>query len=721
MKKLNKKTWNFRLQPMDKEIIDKLTIDLGISRPLATIISNRGYKTSSEARDFIRKSQEILHDPFLMKDMDVAVDRIIMAVKENEKITIFGDYDVDGITSVSILLTYLKSIGACADYYIPCRKTEGYGVSKDAICKLKDNGTKLIITVDTGVTAIDEVDFANEIGVDFVITDHHECGFELPKAIAVVNPKRPDSSYPFQSLAGVGVVFKLLCALESKHGDTDIWDATRKIAYDYSDLTSIGTIADVMPVIDENRIIISLGLQQAEKTQNIGLRQLIEVCRSGEGKINKTKQKKKINSVFIGFTLAPRVNAAGRISSASIAANLFLEKDKNRAQELVYELCEINKERQATENKIADMAQEIVEKGNFEDKFVYVLDHNEWHNGVIGIVSSRVTERFGVPSILISFEGNENLDDPEALGKGSGRSLGGFNIVEALNECSDLLDKFGGHELAAGLTIKRKNLDEFRSRMEMLAKKSFNGVEPERKIEIDCELLPSEATMELAKELSCLEPYGVANPTPVFCMRNVIISDVVPIGLNRHLKLTLTKDNKIFTAMLFSVAPNEFDFDRGDEIDIAFNLDINEFNGMMNVQLIVRDVKSSERFMQFEKINEEMYQNAKDGNTDLSASYVIPEREDFALVYNHLLNSARLGKNRYRYSRLLVELQKQNNLNLNYTKLKLTIKVFRELNIITIDPVDDFTFEFRFSFPKVKTNLDKSTYLKKLKQLYSKK
>lgn len=720
MKKSYQRTWNFLLKPSDNEIIDKLSIELGISRLLATVVSNRGYKTPKEARDFIRKSQEILHDPFLLNDMEAAIERILMAVKNKEKITIYGDYDVDGVTSVSILLLYLKSIGANADFYIPCRKTEGYGVSVDAIDKLREQDTRLVITVDTGVTAIDEIAYANNIGVDFIVTDHHECGDSLPDAVAVINPKRRDTTYPFQSLAGVGVVFKLLCALESRFSNVDVWEATRKIAYAYSDLTSIGTIADVMPVIDENRIIISMGLAQAEKTNNVGLRQLIDVCRTGEGKTFKSKQKKKINSSFIGFTLAPRVNAAGRISSASIAANLFLETDKKKVEQLTYELCEINRERQATENKIADMAYEIIDKGGYEDKFIYIVDDNEWHNGVIGIVSSRVSEKYGVPSILISFEGNEDPNDPEAIGKGSGRSLGGLNLVNALNECSDLLEKFGGHELAAGLSIKRKNLAAFKRKMEEYAKNCFNGAEPERSLVIDCEISADEATMEQARELMCLEPYGVSNPTPVFTMRNVIITDIVPIGLNRHLKLTISKESKQFTAMLFSVAPNEFQFDRGDEVDIAVNLDINEFNGLTSLQLNVKDIKISQSFVQFEKVNEELYQNAKDGNTDLSADYVIPDRDDFATVYNHLLNSARLGKSSYRYSRLLYDLQK-NNLNLNYTKLKLVIKVFRELNIINIDIIDDYTFSFRFSYPRVKTSLDKSTYLKKLKQLYSKK
>lgn len=714
----NNKKWNIKARAEDSLIVNQLSTSIGISKILATLVVNRGYRDEGSAKDFIRKGQEVLHNPFLLNDMDKATERILNAVNNKEKIAIYGDYDVDGVTSVCILKLYLEKIGGIVDYYIPNRKSEGYGISTNAIDILKSNGTGLIITVDTGVTAVDEIDYAGSIGIDTVVTDHHECNDILPNAIAVINPKRKDTTYPFQHLAGVGVVFKLLCALEAVRANIDVWEATREIAYGYADLTAIGTIADVMPVIDENRIIISLGLTQAEKTDKIGLSTLIDICRSGEGKGYKPKTKKRISSGFVGFTLAPRINAAGRISSASIAADLFLEKDKLKAQAYAMELCEINRERQATENRIADIAYEIVENNNYEDKNILILDQDDWHNGVIGIVASRVSDRYGVPSILITFEGNDDPNSPDAIGKGSGRSIGGMNLVEALTSCSDLLEKYGGHELAAGLTIKRKNLEEFRARMEQFAKSSFDGAEPERLLDIDCEVEACDITLDLTKEISCLEPYGICNPTPVFMLRNLLIKDIVPVGMNRHLRLSLTKDKCDLSAMLFSTTPQEFTLSRGDEVDIAFTLEINEFNGASTIQINLKDIKASDRNVHFEKVNEELFQNTKMGISNLSSDYVVPTREDCMRVYNHLNLSSRIGKNVYRYMRLLLDLSNGNDSSLNYVKIKFIIHIFRELNIVNIEFIDDFSFAFRFSYPKVKTNLDKSSILKKLKQQY---
>ena len=344
------------------------------------------------------------------------------------------------------------------------------------------------------------------------------------------------------------------------------------------------------------------------------------------------------------------------------------------------------------------------------------------NHGVIGIVASRVSDRYGVPSILISFEGNDDPMSPEAIGKGSGRSVGGMNLVNALNECADLLDKFGGHELAAGLSIKRRNLDEFKARMEKIARKCFDGKEPEHVLELDCELDAEDLTQELAKEISFLEPYGVANNNPVFVTRNVQIADITPMGMNRHLKLSLYKDKKQLTAMMFSTSPQDFSFSIGDEVDIAYNLEMNEFNGISSLQINIKDIKISERFVELEAINEQMYQSVKTGECTLDADYIIPTRDEFGAVYQYLQSAARLGKNVYRISRLLSELANSRlNVDLNYVKLKTIIKVFRELNIVAIEEIDDFTFSFKFSYTKNKTNLDKSYILRKLKQTYIKK
>ena len=718
-----KKVWKVKDNASTKHDAEAISFKLGISPKLASIIVNRGYNSVESAVSFIQKSHEVLHDPFLMIGMDKATARIVEAIKNKEKITVYGDYDVDGVTSVSILCMFLQKNGADVDYYIPCRKNEGYGVSVDAIRKLHEQGTSLIITVDTGVTAIEEAAFASSLGIDMVITDHHECTESLPNAIAVINPKRQDSIYPFSNLAGVGVAFKLLCALEKVLNGVDIIEATRIIANDYADLTAIGTIADVMPVIDENRILISYGLKRAENTDKVGLASLINYCRNGEGKQTyKTKPQKKLSSGFVGFSLAPKINAAGRISSASIAVDMFLAKDEKKANELSLLLCDVNKERQAMENRIADEAFEYLDENGCNDSFIIVLDNNDWHHGVVGIVSSRVTDKYALPSILISFEGNDDPNDPEAVGKGSGRSISGMNLVKALSSCADILEKFGGHELAAGLSIKRKNLPEFKRRISEYAKKCFDGSEPERVLDIDCELDEDDVCLSFAEELCCLEPYGVSNPTPVFIVRNAVIGEITPVGMNRHLKLNLVKNNSSFTAMLFSTTPQEFSMCVGDEIDFAFNLDTNEFNGVQSTQIVIKDIRPSERNSHFEKVNEELFESVKNGESSLDGDYVIPQREDFAVVYNQLLSAARSGKEIYRISRLLSDiLKKEPNSAINYIKLKFVIKVFRELNIVNIEEIDSVTFSFHIAFTKNKTSLDKSSILKKLKSLYSKK
>jgi single-stranded-DNA-specific exonuclease len=724
MEKIKNKIWVTR--ELDEAAVLRIAAEIGCSKTLAALIYNRGFTEPSDAKEFLEKSQEILHDPFLFNGMDLACARIVRALNEGEKITIYGDYDVDGVTSVSILYLYLKSKGASVDYYIPSRKGEGYGVSSEAIDTLLARGTTLIITVDTGVTALNEVNYAQTLGIDVVVTDHHECTDELPNAVAVINPKRHDTTYPFANLAGVGVAFKLLCALEATLENISITDATRKVAYSYSDLAAIGTVADVMPVIDENRIIISLGLAIAEKTKNVGLRELIDVCKNGEGKSVKQRGTKKISSGFVGFTVAPRINAAGRIAIADHAVQLFLETDTQRAKILAERLCEYNKERQHMENLIADEAYACVENGDeYKDKGILVLDGNTWNSGVIGIVSSRVSERYYLPSILITFEDNDDPTSPEAIGKGSGRSVGGMNLVGALNYCSDLLEKYGGHELAAGLSIKRKNLPLFKERINEYAREYFKNVLPQNNLNIDYEIAFDELSLSLAREISHLEPYGVSNPTPVFASYGLTLTGITPVGMNRHLKLTLECEKKKINSMLFSKTPAELDLTWGDTVDIAYTIDINEFNGIESLQVNIKDIRLSQTTRELEARLDSEYCGVKSGETTLSADDIIPSRDEFGYVYQYLQTSARYGKSYYRYLKLLDDISDYNKRrafdiepNYNYTKIKTIIKVFRELNVVSIDEIDDFSFEFKFLSSKIKTSLDKSNILKKLKYTY---
>jgi len=504
------KIWERKYVSGDAErdaAIADISKTLGVSLLFAVLLYNRGYTTPEEARRFLCFEETDLHDPFLLADMQKAVDRILRAVDNDEKIYIYGDYDVDGVTSVSVLYLYLTSIGARVGIKIPKREGEGYGVSMAAIDTIAADGCTLIITVDTGITANAEVEYAKTKGVDFVVTDHHECHGELPEACAVVNPHRPDCPYPFKELAGVGVVFKTVCAcameISERAGERAI-DGVRKVCNEYADLVAVGTIADVMPLVDENRLVVSLGLSKLEKgTGRAGLEALLDASTKREGDASK---RKKVTSGMIGFGIAPRINAAGRISDALIAVKLMLADDEDEVAAYTEELCETNRQRQIEENRIAAEAYEMLENScDYDNDKVIVLAHDNWQQGIIGIVSSRITEKYGLPSILVSFCGSDG-DEPHALddGKGSGRSIKGLNLVEALGACEDLLVKYGGHELAAGLTVKRGQLEEFRKRINEYADAHMTEDMFRISLFAECELSMNEVNLEFATELKDL-------------------------------------------------------------------------------------------------------------------------------------------------------------------------------------------------------------------------
>lgn len=737
--KFKKKIWQVAASADDMrksaaalEISDKLSVPL----PVAQLLINRGYSTVEEAERFLGKRTEMFHDPFALIDMEKAVERITSAVEKNEKIVIYGDYDVDGVTSVSILYLYLKKRGADISYYIPCRNGEGYGMSSQAVRRLADEKTNLIITVDTGITAHEETELAKELGIDVVITDHHECRSELPEACAVVNPRREDCGYPFKELAGVGVVFKLLCAMECVlRPDDNMGDCVKDICLSYADLVAIGTVADVMPIKDENRLIVSVGLKILEDTRRPGIEELVEASsKNGDYKPNirdaniKTPPKKKISSGFIGYTIAPRINAAGRISNASIAVELFLTEDRDRAYELAKQLCEINRERQIEENRIAEEAYaKITSEHDFEKEPVIVLDDEKWHHGIIGIVASRVTEKFGCPSLLISFEGGGEDADESGIselnstdvGKGSGRSVKGLNLVKALNYCDDLLMKYGGHELAAGLTLKREMLPQFRERINEYARNCFGDSEYESTLEADCELIPDDVTMKLATDLYGLEPYGVSNPVPVFAIYDMQVSEIVPVGGGRHTRIGLRNKNFSVVAMYFSAAASEMNLFPGDFVDVLFNLDINEFQGTKNIQFIIRDIKLSESQEKYENIQFALYESAKNGNIteDIPESEIVPSRDDFAFVYNLLKRELRLEHEVFSM-RALQHLLKISGSTINYVRLKFIIKIFQELNLLGVVEISDDIYQFKYVYVKNKTNLERSNIYKKLKGLY---
>ncbi len=718
------KKWLVKVSHLEKERIaeaEKLAKELGLHTATAQLLINRGCTTAVDAANFLAKKTEQFHDPFIMADMKKAAEEILKTVHDKRKIIVYGDYDVDGVTSVSILCLYLKKIGADVEYYIPSRLNEGYGMSETSISKLKENGASLIITVDTGITAVKEAEIVKKLGMTLIVTDHHECYGDLPDAYAVVNPKRPDCSYPFKELAGVGVVFKLLCAIEilRNHGIMLPIDCVRTICSDYIDLVAIGTIADVMPLRDENRLIVSVGLSRIEKEPRMSLEQLI-IASAGDAR----PSKRKITSGYIGFTIAPRINAAGRIKDASIAVELFLSDNKTEAAKLAEQLCDINSQRQQEENQIIEEVYEKIEREHdFKHDPVIVLDHDTWHHGIIGIVASRITERYGKPCILISFDeiGN-NKEDSAPLGKGSGRSVKGMNLVDALFHCNDLLEKYGGHELAAGLSITRENLEAFKQKINDFARGCFDGIEPVTQLEAEYELSTDEVNMEQAVELYKLEPYGISNPVPVFVMYDMIVSSISSVGQGKHTKLLLTKDKLVITAMCFRKSQEDIDIIIGDKVDVMFNLDINEFQNSKNLQYIVKDIRLNNDELKKEESEISLYNRIKEGKFDFSKisenqiKEIVPERKDFADVYNVLKRELLLDNNKFSI-RGIKSLLKQNGITMTYTKLKYIILVFQEMNILGVDKFEDKedVYQFSYVYVKNKADLDKSSILRKLK------
>ena len=699
------------------KVIAKISEELKIHPIIAKLLFKRGYTDVKSAKRFIGMESEMLENPFEMKDISKGIERINQAIQRKEKITVYGDYDVDGVTSVCTLYLYLKSKGADIDYYIPNRSGEGYGVSTQAIDAIKSEGTSLIITVDTGTTANDEVLYAKSLGVDFVITDHHECRAEIPEACAVINPHRPDCKYPFKELAGVGVVFKLITAFEEKICKKSRKDAALYVFSKYADLVAIGTIADVMPIKEENRIIVSYGLNMIQNTERHGVLALMDASSSRENQRADTyKKRSKITSGYVGYTLAPRINAAGRIRSAKIAVELFLADNMLDARAIAEELCLANKERQTEENKIMKEAYEKIEAMNLDEKSVIVLDADTWHHGVIGIVASRITEKYSRPSILVSFEGNEDSEDKMLdVGKGSGRSIKGMNLVDALCYCSENLLKFGGHELAAGLSVRRDKLEIFKEQINEYAKKNLSESDMIPTIEADCVIDFDDVNIQLAHQLQRLEPYGVGNPIPTFVLKSVYVNEITGVSEGKHTRFSFGNGTQSVTGMYFSNSPESLGIYPGDRVDVLFNLDINEWLGRKSVQLIVKDVRHSREEIEAEIYEKKRFEEVWAGEAYTADEGYFPIREDFVNLYKYITMCIRGGQDTFTHKDLYTKLSKlYPSSKIGYVKLKIMLKVFIELNIIGIDEPEEEIYKFKLHYSS-KVNLDKSSLLKRLK------
>jgi len=718
------KKWSVQYQAQNTEAnasVAQLARELQITETTAKLLYTRGFHTASAATSFLNQAETNLHDPFSLLDITAAVERIFLALDNKERIVIYGDYDVDGVTSVSLLYLYLREYDADVGYYIPCRSREGYGLSTTAIDTLKSRGVQMMITVDTGITAIQEIEYAKSLGIDTVVTDHHECRPELPRACAVVNPHRADDPYPFKELAGVGVIFKVICAMEMtrcrRNGTSEI-EGLRRICRTYADLVAIGTIADVMPIVDENRLIVSLGLKLLENTKRPGLRALIDAASGNKNTDSRFPPKKrKINSGFIGFVIAPRMNAAGRVSSASIAVELLLATDAQRAEDLAEELCNLNSVRQVEENRIADQAYQKIQ--NMEDDMcdrVIVLDDDTWQQGIIGIVSSRITEKYGLPSILISFDGaTRGYPSNDDLGKGSGRSIKGMNLVEALASCEDLLVRFGGHELAAGLTVRRQDIDLFRKQINQYARERITDDMLCISMEADCEVEMADLSLRLAQEIDALEPFGTSNPVPVLMLCGATLQRVIPMGNGRHTKLILEKDNVSMTAVWFGTEHTSLPYEIGDTVDVLFQLNVNEFQNVTSLQMIVQDMRISASYEHTLQQQHERYEEMRAGAKIFAEEDVIPTRDDMAIVYTYLRREYQLKHTYFPIRRLLSVLKQQGITNIGYYKLKTIIRVMQELQFCEITETVTDCFVFDFYFNPTKTSIDKSSILKKMK------
>ena len=561
---MNKK---WKINDTKTDIAEKIANEFNISRLVANIIANKGLKDTKEIETFLNPTRKDFYDPFLMPDMEDAVERIVKAINDKEKITIYGDYDVDGITSSTVLSRFLEERGVKPDIYIPDRINEGYGLNQNAIESIAENKTNLIITVDCGITAVKEVKFAKELNMDVVITDHHEPGTEIPNTIAVVDCKRKDNKYPFSELAGVGVAFKLIQAISMR------MKLPEEAYLKYLDIVCIGTISDIVPLVSENRTIAKLGLKLVKQTKNVGLRCLLASIGY-----------KKIDSNTISFGIAPRVNACGRMGQARKALDLFLTNNIEQARKLTDELNECNVKRQEIEKRISDEAIKMLENPEEQNAPCIILGKENWHHGVIGIVSSKITDMYSKPSILLCFE------DEKA--KGSGRSIPGFDLHEALENCNRYIEQFGGHSMAIGITIQKDNFQKFKDDIEEYAKsKNISEIVPE--IQVDEKIQLQDISIKDVEELSLLEPFGEGNRVPLFQISGVKISSIRALSEGKHLKLFLKDDNKFIDAIGFNMGNVANKYTIEDKIDLVGGLELNSYNGTEKMQINLKDIRHS--------------------------------------------------------------------------------------------------------------------------------
>lgn len=679
------KVWS--VAKVNKERAIAMANKLEIPPLLAMMLDIRGITKEEDVINFLQENKDF-SDPFLMKDMDKAVERITTAVENGEKICVYGDYDADGVTSTSLLYSYLRdSLGADVMFYIPTRTGEGYGMNKGAVDKIHSLGVTLIITVDNGISAREEIDYANSLGIDTVITDHHMPSGAIPKAVAVVNAHQQDDKSPFKDFSGVGVAFKLVMAIEGEYADVD------SLLENFSDIATLGTIGDIVPLVGENRTLVKNGLRHIQNSDRIGINAMKQESGIAE---------KEINSSNVAFTLVPRINAGGRLGSSEKSVNLLLTEDEDEAFTIADKLGVDNRERQSIEKEIlASIDEEVRRTPNIVNDKILVFAGKGWHQGVVGIAASRIKDIYDKPTIIIGI-------DDDGVARGSGRSVEGFSLCDAVFACSEHLTHYGGHPMAVGISLEKEKINDFRKAINAYCK---DIKMPYNILHIDCKLNPNQLDLSILDSLSYIEPCGASNPSPIFGLYNMTVIATKEIGNGNHMRITLSRGQGQVPvyAVYFNHNFQSCSYRNGDIVDVAVSLDRNIYNGQENLSVIIKDIKYSqsnnEELIDSERIFDKFAKRYRLTKNEVMS--ILPTRNDFAYVYRFLKQNKGFIYGEYALVNAL-------NYKISMGKLIVILYSMKELGLINwLQGLYQSIIEMKESG---KVNLEDSVFIKKLKE-----
>lgn len=679
------KVWS--VAKVNKERAIAMANKLEIPPLLAMMLDIRGITKEEDVINFLQENKDF-SDPFLMKDMDKAVERITTAVENGEKICVYGDYDADGVTSTSLLYSYLRdSLGADVMFYIPTRTGEGYGMNKGAVDKINSQGVTLIITVDNGISAREEIDYANSLGIDTVITDHHMPSGAIPKAVAVVNAHQKDDKSPFKDFSGVGVAFKLVMAIEGEYADVD------SLLENFSDIATLGTIGDIVPLVGENRTLVKNGLRHIQNSDRIGINAMKQESGIAE---------KEINSSNVAFTLVPRINAGGRLGSSEKSVNLLLTEDEDEAVTIADKLGMDNRERQSIEKEIlASIDEEVRRTPNIVNDKILVFAGKGWHQGVVGIAASRIKDIYDKPTIIIGI-------DDDGVARGSGRSVEGFSLCDAVFACSEHLTHYGGHPMAVGISLEKEKINDFRKAINAYCK---DIKMPYNILHIDCKLNPNQLDLSILDSLSYIEPCGASNPSPIFGLYNMTVIATKEMGNGKHMRITLSRGQGQVPvyAVYFNHNFQSCSYRNGDIVDVAVSLDRNIYNGQENLSVIIKDIKYSqsnnEELIDSERIFDKFAKRYRLTKNEVMS--ILPTRNDFAYVYRFLKQNKGFIYGEYALVNAL-------NYKISMGKLIVILYSMKELGLINWQQgLYQSIIEMKESG---KVNLEDSVFIKKLKE-----